>query len=616
MRSILTNTLLMLCCGVAAAQGFNMATQPSWPTVVKAGTPIALGLACDAAHRGETIQNSAVTPNQKWHCETSGWALEPVEAILNYRHYSDSVGQGDTLASDRGSYPQLIAQYLGVPVVNRSVSGITTNGIDPLILADLALLPQDNTGIVGYSAGRNNINVNGNSTNQGLNMAQDVLAQGAVFAIPNAQWINGNQMTYSGSHAAGVFPISQAMSSGNASFTTQAGTTLYVITVMQQTGTGAATISIDGVTQTQSGGSTLYFGGIGGTSPYLAQMSLSRFSGLTNTVHTVSIGYTSGTVEVARAVAFGGASHPTWPIVLMGNTSPLNPNNSDPYLSLYLTPQNAAYAQLVADGLTNLYPINLNDGTLTGTSPLLFNDQYHPTWYAQRIWRDHFIASLLTKFPQLIAPSVLGDVLTNNAQYGMGNMLTGWRSRPSPQPTANYITGYGSNVLSNITTGANVTAFGNAAGASLVASSNMTFLGAGADQTSGVTYVNSAALGAFAVVGCNNCFQFGNSSVTSAFLGNFGVLTTNNAPPIFGPSGNQFFGTPHIVIGSGTLASGAATITITGSAVYTGTGTAAACFASDVTTLTNPINCKVTAANMIVLGGTGTDSFTYYIVGN
>jgi len=76
-------------------------------------------------------------------------------------------------------------------------------------------------------------------------------------------------------------------------------------------------------------------------------------------------------------------------------------------------------------------------------------------------------------------------------------------------------TASGVNSLTNLTTGANNVAFGNFAGDLAVTDNNNTFIGYGANNTSGTALANSTALGFGSSITASNQVRLGNASTTS-----------------------------------------------------------------------------------------------------
>jgi hypothetical protein len=72
--------LLAVLCTVFSAALAQTKTNPvtgiNWPMITGSGAPTTTGASCLAANYGQSYQNTAVTPNTRYHCATAGWELE------------------------------------------------------------------------------------------------------------------------------------------------------------------------------------------------------------------------------------------------------------------------------------------------------------------------------------------------------------------------------------------------------------------------------------------------------------------------------------------------------------------------------------------------------------
>ncbi|MEB2554049.1 hypothetical protein [Burkholderia cenocepacia] len=89
--------------------------------------------------------------------------------------------------------------------------------------------------------------------------------------------------------------------------------------------------------------------------------------------------------------------------------------------------------------------------------------------------------------------------------------------------------------------------------------------------------------------------------------------TTTGAMPLYGTTGTGI-NAPHMVQGTATLSSGAATVTLSGSAVFT-SSSSYACTAND-TTAAAPVKVSQTSGTSITFAGTGTDVVQFMCAGN
>ncbi|WP_245163785.1 hypothetical protein [Burkholderia glumae] len=105
-----------------------------------------------------------------------------------------------------------------------------------------------------------------------------------------------------------------------------------------------------------------------------------------------------------------------------------------------------------------------------------------------------------------------------------------------------------------------------------------------------------------------NKLQVGGSA---AVYGNL-AATGTGAMPLYSTAGAGA-SAPHMVKGTATLASGAATVTLSGAAAYT-SSTSYACTATD-TTATNAVRISQTSGTSFALSGTGTDVVQFVCTG-
>ena len=71
---ILSITASSMVC--AAQTKVNPVSQINWPLITGSGTPTAIGATCTSANYGQSYQNTAVTPNTRYHCASDGWEIE------------------------------------------------------------------------------------------------------------------------------------------------------------------------------------------------------------------------------------------------------------------------------------------------------------------------------------------------------------------------------------------------------------------------------------------------------------------------------------------------------------------------------------------------------------
>lgn len=102
------------------------------------------------------------------------------------------------------------------------------------------------------------------------------------------------------------------------------------------------------------------------------------------------------------------------------------------------------------------------------------------------------------------------------------------------------------------------------------------------------------------------------SGSTSAFTGNVSATGTG-AMPLYSTSGVGV-NAPHMVQGAVALSSGSATVTLSGSAVFSSTSTYT-CTAND-TTAANAVKVSQSSGTSITFTGTGTDSVQFICTGN
>ena len=62
--------------GLQAQTKVNAVTGILWPAITGNGTPTATSMACTTVNYGQSYQNTAVTPNARYHCASDGWEAE------------------------------------------------------------------------------------------------------------------------------------------------------------------------------------------------------------------------------------------------------------------------------------------------------------------------------------------------------------------------------------------------------------------------------------------------------------------------------------------------------------------------------------------------------------
>ena len=106
---ILSITASSMVC--AAQTKVNPVSQINWPLITGSGTPTAIGATCTSANYGQSYQNTAVTPNTRYHCASDGWEIE-------------ASGGGGTVTSGSG---YKIPAYGGAASTTVGPSNVTTD---------------------------------------------------------------------------------------------------------------------------------------------------------------------------------------------------------------------------------------------------------------------------------------------------------------------------------------------------------------------------------------------------------------------------------------------------------------------------------------------------------
>lgn len=131
--------------------------------------------------------------------------------------------------------------------------------------------------------------------------------------------------------------------------------------------------------------------------------------------------------------------------------------------------------------------------------------------------------------------------------------------------------------------------------------------------TGGAIVSNTTANGGQLVFGNNSIsFNWAGAAFTANSNGNISSTGTG-VMPLFGATGTPV-NAPHMVQGTATLSSGAATVTLSGSAVFT-SSSSYACTAND-TTAAAPVKVSQTSGTSITFAGTGTDVVQFMCAGN
>lgn len=457
----------------------------------------------------------------------AGW-LTPSTGIRPFdtcNSFGDSTTYGLDAVSRYASYPSVVSTHINVNCLNQGVSGITSNGVDAVLLA--ATLPATVKGLNTYMIGTNNVTGGGSDANQLADFSTNVLAQYAFLAIPPASRISASTFTYSGSWSTGTYTSSRkSTTSGNTATFSVTGTTILLATTLQATFTngGTATLTCDGTPT----GVTLQFAGSGSANIVAgSQTGLNVVTGLTNTTHSCVVAVTSsspGIVDVVWAAGLSGASQSTFPHEIAISLFDRNPTDAN--TPNYRAAEAAAVTQLQGYGLSNLQYVS-EAGVLT--APSNYNDTLHPSEYGYYLGAQPVIAdidALAIVTPTLPNQVYYGAFLTNNTQasggqnlfFGFGNglnlttaqfdvvggfgagealtsggnnTLLGW-SAASLATTSAGVTGIGADVFQNLTTGSNNTCAGTQSGKLLTTGGNNTCIGFGALDAATTAAANTA----------------------------------------------------------------------------------------------------------------------------
>lgn len=119
-------------------------------------------------------------------------------------------------------------------------------------------------------------------------------------------------------------------------------------------------------------------------------------------------------------------------------------------------------------------------------------------------------------------------------------------------------------------------------------------------QATGITSISSNS-------GTGSWTHTGNMAVSGALIAGSGTLNVYSAAGVA-------VTTPHVVTGTVTLASGAATATFTGSAIYSNT-TSYNCVATDITS-NSAVKATPASASSVSFSGATTDVIAYQCIGN
>jgi hypothetical protein len=121
MKRFIFISLLALAGIAVQAQTRINPNQIRWPLITGAGTPTAMGVSCTSIEYGMPYQNTAVTPNTRYHCAADGWEIE---SSAGYTGVTSDGSEGIIVTGNVYTPELIIGNQSGGPVLyNDGVTG-------------------------------------------------------------------------------------------------------------------------------------------------------------------------------------------------------------------------------------------------------------------------------------------------------------------------------------------------------------------------------------------------------------------------------------------------------------------------------------------------------------